>query len=209
MYRSNLTIVVVMIFALQACEKEVMSQHPIKSAAESLTKILPICDDTSVFKTSYDLEPFDHIQDCFLATATKEVPGLGTADWTLNVHTTIGISTVGMGMRLETYADFGPQNFIFERELITLSFPLAEGLHPINSSFYVRLADDGDVGEAEWDLDTNCTNFVEILQLDLECREVRGNFELHFILEGQSISTPHSERVNFINGKFEARIKKF
>ncbi|MBK8565045.1 MAG: hypothetical protein IPN76_17330 [Saprospiraceae bacterium] len=169
--------------------------------------MLPTCDDTSGFKTSYDLEPRDYIQDCFLATASKEVPGLGASDWTFNNHATIGIA--GMGLRFETYADYWFPYYIFQREMINLGIPVESGYHPINSAYYGLSSDDGDVGEAEWDLDTNCASFVEVLQLDLECREVRGNFELHFILKGQNPSAPHSERVNFLNGKFEARIKDF
>ncbi|MBK8565046.1 MAG: hypothetical protein IPN76_17335 [Saprospiraceae bacterium] len=208
MFKSNLAAVVALVLGLLGCEKDISSQLLPKEIAPPPVMVLPICDDTSAFKTSYDLEPFDHIQDCFLATAVKEVPGLGTADWTFNTLSTIGLNGDIMGLRFDTYADYGFPN-VFQRELITLGIPLEQGFHIINSSYYGRVTADGDVGQAAWDLDTTCISFVEILQLDLECREVRGNFELHFRLDGQNTSAPHSERVNFINGKFEARIKDF
>jgi hypothetical protein len=187
---------------LLGCEKEKQSYFE----PERTSQALPSCDDTSDFKSTLDLEPLDHIEDCYLASATKAVPGLDSVVWTLNNHATIGL---GMGLNLYTSIVSGWFNYLYLREEITMGVPISVGLHPLSSASYIRYLDDGDVFDAEWILDTNCSSYVEITQLDLECREVRGNFELHFILKEQSSFFQYSERVNFLNGKFEARILQY
>ncbi len=100
--------------------------------------------------------------------------------------------------------------------------PASVGYHPVYDSyhyqqnpgttfgFYSRLLDDGDVLDGAWDIDTSCLNFIEIKQLDLDCMEVRGDFELHLkmVQQGQ-IGILYSERINFVNGKLEARIMPY
>jgi hypothetical protein len=77
-------------------------------------------------------------------------------------------------------------------------------------SVYGRFLDDMGLPDAYWAIDTTCVNFIEITQLDLECNEVRGNFEMHFkmVQQGQT-GVLYSERINFNNGKFYSHITQY
>jgi hypothetical protein len=195
------------------CQKEEL--HVSKPAAlpnanseDKSSVVLLLCDDETAFQSPIDLEPLTYLQDCYSSTATKEVPGLGSISWVSN----------GSPRNTGGYI-----NFIFDtyepaldtlliRESLLIAFvPPSIGTYEVYDNFmqqniwgvYGRVQDDGETVDAYWSIDTTCLNFIEITQLDLECKEVRGNFEVHFILTTQSLSgILYSERINFLNGKF-------
>jgi hypothetical protein len=186
---------------LLGCEKEKHGYFE----PEMAVQVLPSCDDTSAFKNVLDLIQLGYLEDCYLCNAIKEVPGLGEIPWKANSRATV--SSSNLSLTFETYEPWG--EMMVQREEVICGVPASVGLHPINGGFYLRTLSDGDVIGAVWVYDTTCVSFVDVKQLDLECGEARGNFELHFILDDpKGISQP-SERVNFLNGKFEARILQY
>jgi hypothetical protein len=174
--------------------------------------MLPICDDTTAFKSQADLEPLAYLQDRFLCHATKEVPGLGSIPWTANTRSNIydGKLTIDFHTALP-YFDF----MLLREVLVCTKIPMELGVYPLFCNInacggYARFGSDGDVGDGAWVTDGLCTNYIEIKQIDLECREVRGNFEMHLIMiEPGQFGVDYSERINFLNGKFETRIHNF
>jgi hypothetical protein len=191
--------------------EELSKRMPRKPIAKNLL-VEPICDDTSAFKSSADLEPLAYVKDLFLCHATKEVPGLGSIPWTANTRSQIdnGKLTINFHTGLPYF------DFILLREILGITkVPMELGIHPLSSGIniqggYARLGSDGDVGDGAWVADGLCASYLEIEQIDLECREVRGNFEIHLIMiEPGQFGIDYSERINFLDGKFETRIFNF
>ena len=195
---------ILLLFILPGCLKEQEEAlQPVK-AVQSELSLMATCDDTSAFKSDFDLQQLYYLKDCYLATATKEVPGLGSIPWTANCYAFS--NGTNLGINLTTYLPWFSQ--MYTREGISFSGAgIDVGYYPINGGNYIRLLSDGDVGDAYWKMDTLCNNFIEITQIDWECKEVKGNFEIHFIMTEQGQIYSYSERINFINGKFESRIK--
>jgi hypothetical protein len=195
----------------------IMSQVETIQTPKAELSLVLYCDDTTSFKSQADLVPLNYWQDCFLTKATKEVPGLGIVPWIANARVWIYDGKINLGFN--TFVPFFEE--VYQRENLSIArVPLAVGIYPIYDNYrfqqnpestipgaYTRLGSDGDVLDGIWDIDTLCTNFVEISQLDLEDREVRGNFEMHLIMRQQGqFGVLYSERLRFLNGKFEARI---
>jgi hypothetical protein len=210
-------------FACSSCSKEeAVITVPINSPVEINQAVPPpllACDDTSAFKSPVDLETLSVVQDCYLCNATKQVPGLGSIAW--NANSNVHIANNKLRVNLYTYRPW--YQYMLQREGLSIyNVPLTIGIHSVSDiyhfqadnsilfSSYGRSISDGDVSDGYWTLDTLCTNFIEITQLDLEDMEVRGNFEVHFTLKEQGqVGLLYSERVNFLNGKIEARILGF
>jgi hypothetical protein len=216
----RLTIALIFISSFNCHKEEQNSIEPaalLNSDSEmNSAGIQSVCDDVTAFKSLVDLEPLDYVQDCFSSTAIKEVPGLGSVPWASD-----GIIR-NIDNRLYPYFRNYKQYFeeFLARESLNFNnIPLSIGTYVVHDdSFweqnmeavycnYHRLLDDGDVADGHWRVDTNCVNFIEITHLDLECKEVRGNFEVHMTMtqQGQT-SIQYSERINFLNGAFYARI---
>lgn len=205
----NKIVIVFSLFFCFGCKKEVEGIGPPTSNStkpQEEAQLVAICDDTSAFKTDWDFQPLTYVEDCFLCRATKEVPGLDSASWTMNSRAEIGNT---IGLVFETYTPFGQALYL--RETVSFAVPPVVGFHSVGENYasYIRTISDGDVIDAIWDIDTNCANIVEITQIDFECEEVRGKFDLHFILSDPKSGIPHSDRINFTNGKFEARFKHY
>jgi hypothetical protein len=168
--------------------------------------MLPICDDTTAFKSQADLEPLSYLKDRFLCHATKEVPGLGSIPWTANTRSNIQNGK----LRINVHTALPYFDFMLLREILVYSnVPMELGIHHLYGG-YARFGSDGDVGDGAWVSDGLCPSFIEIEQIDLECREVRGNFEMHLIMiEPGQFGIDYSERINFLNGKFETRIHNY
>jgi hypothetical protein len=221
MKNAKLLTLAIIFISFPNCQKE--EQHSLESEVllnsnpDIQPAIIPlVCDDVTAFKSSVDLEPLVFLQDCFSCTATKEVPGLGSISWVSN--------GIVRSLDDKLYLNFqkSEQNFelLFRRETLNLNdVPMSIGTYVVHDNFfwqqnmegphggYYRLLDDGDVLDAGWSIDTTCLSFIEITQLDLECKEVRGKFEVHLqmVQQGQA-GTLYSERINFLNGEFYARI---
>ncbi len=190
------------------CKKETAyteSAIPIANYNQELLAIVAECDDTSAFKSDLDLKSLWYLEDCYLCNSVKEVPGLGTISWTANTAAGIGNNTIGI--YFSTYFPWG--NYMFLREDLHFVLPFSVGIYQVDNAYYGRITADGDVWDGDWKIDANCFSFVEITQLDLDCKEVRGVFELHFIQDEPSALFQYSERINFLNGKFEARILQY
>ncbi len=176
------------------------------------------CEDTTFFMSNVDLEPLAFLYNCYLVTATKEVPGLGSIPWTGNIF--VNISEDKFQFYTGTYQD--SIDWLIREDLFCGYVPISTGIHPVYDGYhyqqnigttfggYARSLDDGDVADGYWNIDTTCVNYIEITQLDLQNKEVRGNFEFHLKMQTQGqAGILYSERINFINGKFKARIHEF
>ncbi len=205
--------------AFSNCKKEVSNsvEPKIVVSAPAVNKPIDVfgCDDTTFFQSSEDLEQLVYLHDCYLCTATKEVPGLGSIPWTANIF--VYIVENKLQFQIGTFQD--SINWFIREEIFCAYVPIIAGIHPVFDNYhynqnpgstfggYARSFDDGDVADGYWTIDTTCTNFIEIAQLDLVDKELRGNFSFHLkmLTQGQN-GTLYSERINFIDGKFAARI---
>ncbi len=196
------------------CKKEYAIPEKNYLASEQPPTNLPLplgCDDTSAFKNILDLQPFEYLRNCYLCTAVKQVPGLGEIPWKANCMVSIVDTTFRLGFY--TYEPWFGE--LLPREELSFVFvPMSIGVQPIdnwlqNSGHYIRLWDDGDLIGAGWETDTTCTSYIELTRIDLEDAEIEGEFEIHLILKYPDLTgILHSERINFLNGKFVAEIEK-
>lgn len=212
---SNQLISALLIMLLcNSCKKEyeTLEKHAlIREQPPTVGAILMGCDDTSAFKSSVDLQPLEYLRNCYECTAIKQVPGLGEIPWKANCMVSIVDTTFRFGFY--TYATWFEE--LLPREELSFVFvPISLGIHPIdnwlqNSGHYVRLWDDGDLIGAGWETDTTCTSYIKLTRIDLEDEEIEGEFEIHLILKYPDLTgILHSERINFLNGKFIAEIEK-
>ena len=157
------------------------------------------------FTTEKDLIPLYFSPDSFLCSATKEVPGLGSVNWTAN-----SVGQIVRGKLLFTCITFQDSiNFELREILGVGNIPLEIGNNilgnDINFPFsgYGTAVADGDLINAEWGLNLEQDNYFEVLQLDTISHIVEGKFDLHFKMTRQgSFGFVHSERINFKNGGF-------
>jgi hypothetical protein len=173
-------------------------------------------NDPVYFKSLVDLEPLTFLPDSFLCTATKEVPGLGSIPWTANCEVYIADNTlqfrfrtmqdtITKGIREHLYCDYVP---IVQDYYIVGTFD-AYAQPPVYNTFatYGRSLDDGDVADGFWTVDETKLNFIEITHLDLDKKQVRGRFDLYFLMKEQGThGILYSEQINFKSGSFTARI---
>jgi hypothetical protein len=164
--------------------------------------------EPELFLTEEDLMPLYFRPDSFLCTATKEVPGLGRANWTANILAVQRDSKLSL-----TFITYQDAINIHARERLSFrNIPISTGQWVIGSdsylpfSTYSRWLDDGDVLNASWRVDTTLNNILEVTKLDTTSRLVEGNFSLYFKMTTQgSFGIVHSERINFNNGYFSAK----
>jgi hypothetical protein len=160
------------------------------------------------FVTGEDLVPLYFLPDTFLCSATKEVPGLGSVNWTANI-----LAVLRKGKLSLTFITYQDSINIHARERLSFSnIPLATGSNVIGNdlslpfSTYGRSLADGDVLNASWEVDPDLDNTLEVTQLDTMLRLVSGNFNLHFKMTTQgSFGFVHSERINFSSGYFTTK----
>ena len=199
------------------CRKDVMHLETKSSNNERLT-ILAQCDDTAAFKSSVDLQPLEYLRNCYSCTAIKQVPGLGEMSWIGNCQVRIAWDTV-LVFSFTTYQPFF-EELLRREELYIQIVPINIGTFAIFDNYqwqqnqslsfgsYSRSTADGDVSDGFWAIDTLCTNYIEITRLNLEDKEVEGRFEMHLKMKTQGTNgVLYSERINFLNGKFEAEIE--
>lgn len=205
--------------SLLGCQKDIQDNfRPIATTDSDTHYLLPSCDDTTAFKSELDLVQLDWLQDCDACSSIKEVPGLGFISWNANTRALMNDNKISLFFN--TYYPY--MNLMLQREELYLSnIPSSAGLYPLFDDFhylqnmndgyglYYRAISDGDVSDGYWDIDTLCSSFIEITQVDLECMEIRGKFEVHLKMVEPSEFYQYSERINFINGKFEARIREY
>lgn len=193
--------------------------RPVSEQLPPAGTILTGCDDTTAFKSSVDLQPLEYLQNCYMCTAVKQVPGLGEIPWVGNCQVYIAWDTV-LVFRFLSYEPYF-EEFLLREDLGLDYVPISVGMHQIfdyanwaidpKKSFgaYGRLLDDGDVADGFWGTDTTCVNYIEITRLDLEDREIEGKFEIHLKMKSQGThGILYSERINFLNGKFKSEIEK-
>jgi hypothetical protein len=165
-------------------------------------------EDSDFFATKDDLVPLYFLSDTFTCTAKKEVPGLGSIDWTSNI-----IATQWKEKLFFTFITFESAENPYIRERLSFSnIPPQKGVHELGSvamrpsCSYSRWLGDGDLLHAGWKLDTTKENWLEVVQLDTVARMVRGKFDVHLIIHEQGgLGILHSERINFKKGNFETR----
>lgn len=184
---------------------------------EKTEMVMTACDDTTAFKSTVDLESLAILQGCYSCASIKTVPGLGEIPWYGNCEVYIVYDTL-LEFRFMTYELYFEE--YLKREELSFSYvPLQKGLYAVfdneqwqqnmGLSFgsYGRSLDDGDVADGFWGVDTTCSNFIEITRLDLGDKEIEGKFEIHLKMKSQGThGILYSERINFGNGKFKARI---
>jgi hypothetical protein len=171
--------------------------------------------EETYYTTAIDLVLFTWLPDDYLCTATKEVPGLGTVSWTANTRAWISDNNM-LNINFMTYTDTVYQ---YQREHIGIQYiPIRLGDHTVYDDhknrtttvgIYARLLADGDVSDAAWRPDLSKNNYVRLTKIDLENRQLEGEFDLHFkiIIQGKH-GTAFSERINFKSGKFRAKIRE-
>ncbi|MEY3240524.1 MAG: hypothetical protein RIR11_1962 [Bacteroidota bacterium] len=164
--------------------------------------------EPSFFVTGEDLLPLYHLQDSFLCTATKEVPGLGSVNWTANI-----LAVLRKGKLSLTFITYQDSINIHARERLSFrNIPISTGFNVVGNNLsllfgtYDRWLADGDVLNASWEVDTALDNTLEVTQLDTVSRLVSGNFNIHFKMTTQgSFGFVHSEQINFSSGYFSAK----
>lgn len=198
-----------------ACKKEPEIpgwHHGASEQALTEMQIQTGCDDTSAFKSTVDLQPLEYLKNCYSCTAIKQVPGLGEIPWKANCMVRI----VGAKLRLWFYT-YEPwfEELLPREQLAFVDVPIDLGIHfvgniiPLSRGYYTRLWDDGDVVGAGWETDTTCTSYINLTRIDLDNEEIEGEFEIHLTLKyPDPTGILHSERINFLNGRFNAEIEK-
>ena len=179
-----------------------------------LLAFLSACKKDDSFKSNVDLEQFTFLPDSFLCTATKEVPGVGKIPWTANC--TAWLSDNKLEIIFNTINN---QSDKYIREVLQFS-----ALEPIvgnckifnyNSKWkkvpfcgYSRTLSDGDVYDSLWGCIEEESNYLEIEEIDLLNKIVKGNFNVHLRKENPGNSgVMYSDYINFKSGQFTARIK--
>ena len=165
-------------------------------------------EESIFFTTEEDLIPLYFLSDSFLCTATKEVPGLGSINWTANI-----LGVIRNGKLSVTFITYQDSVNVDARERLSFgNIPVALGSNNLGNdtylpfSSYSRWLSDGDVLNASWDIDNKMDNTLEVTQLDTICKVVTGKFDVHFKMITQgSFGFVHSERINFKNGSFIAK----
>lgn len=165
-------------------------------------------EDSDFFATKDDLVPLYFLSDTFTCTAQKEVPGLGSINWTSNI-----IAVQREGTLFFSFITFESAESPYIRERLSFwNLPVQTGktelqkAHPQPYCSYNRTLGDGDLLHASWKLDTTKENWLEVVQLDTVARMVRGKFDVHLIMHEQGgLGILHSERINFKKGNFEMR----
>ena len=165
-------------------------------------------EESVFFTTEEDLIPLYFLSDSFLCTATKEVPGLGSINWTANI-----LGVIRNGKLSVTFITYQDSVNVDARERLSFgNIPVALGSNNLGNdtylpfSSYSRWLSDGDVLNASWDIDNKMDNTLEVTQLDTICKVVTGKFDVHFKMITQgSFGFVHSERINFKNGSFIAK----
>ena len=154
----------------------------------------------------------------YLCTATKEVPGLGSVDWTAN--TLAFIKDNKINLHLQTYQDtidkfqrehlgFNNVEIIANKKIEIYDVDNFQKNTDLPFGAYGRLLADGDVADGFWTIDMSKTNYIRMTKIDLDKRIVEGEFDVHFRMKTQSTNgTLYSERINFKSGKFVAEIAK-
>lgn len=225
-YRQNIAVINILIIKLMLISQAYSQTVPMPEIA--LTSPLVAyhasgdCNDTSGYKTMVDLEELSWLKDHFYCTAVKAVPGLGEKNWRGNSEVLMRNSD-SKDFFLFTFSSYMDFDDVLElRESFASLIPKREGkyeLHSISqaeqdtsllSGGYYRMEADGDVFDGSWDIDTTCTNFIEIIQLSLEDQEICGRFELHFIkMTDGNNGNIYSDRIHFLQGDFFAYIRRF
>ena len=160
------------------------------------------------FITGKDLIPLYFLPDSFLCTASKEVPGLGSINWTANTF-----GQIVSGKFLLTCLTYQDSIDFEQREILGVgNIPLEVRNNILGNgtnfpfSSYATAVADGDLINAEWELDLEQDNYFEVIQLDTISHIVKGKFDLNFKMTRQgSFGFVHSERINFKNGSFIAK----
>jgi len=174
------------------------------------------CNDLATIKSQVDLKALSYIDACYLCYSTKSVPGFGSINWISN---TLGYNFDSI-IKLEFKTYFKNINQYYLRERIGFILPQKLGNYTISNTIrntknelnpfasYVRTIDDGDVVDGVWQVDTFCQNFLNITQFNKEDKYISGEFELHLVKKKGDAGSGiiYSDRINFINGKFQANI---
>jgi hypothetical protein len=218
----NFNIKIIVIFSallLFYCQKD-----DIKNGLPDQVTNIPIdssqffysCNDLATIKSQVDLKVLNYIDACYLCYSTKSVPGLGSINWISN---TLGYNFDSI-IKLEFKTYYKNFNQYYSRERIGFITPQKLGKYKIYDTYrnaqnelvpyasYIRTISDGDVVDGVWLVDTLCQNFLNITQFNKEDKYISGDFELHLVKKKGDAGSGiiYSDRINFLNGKFQANI---
>ncbi len=169
-------------------------------------------------KDSRDLKEYIIRNDSTLATAVKLVPNQGYIQWKANAGTSFYNGRNGVVLRnyVDTIDWRNLDSWVNKRDLISLEYhTVVKGRQKLVDDeaaardsnllrvVYFRSTADGDVFDADWQLDSAFDNFIEITKMDTQF--IEGNFNLYFKLNHQSTIYLYAPFVQFRCGYFKAK----
>ena len=140
-------------------------------------------------------------------------------DWLASGEaSTIGINKNHLGISGTTFFPYvsGKDTFYLWAESISFFVPKKTGVYPVKfggnflndaaTSGFIYLIDDTII--ASWDTDTtNTSNVVEITELDLVNKRVKGKFEVAYTIDTTGLDYHrYPARLHFYNGEFDVEI---
>lgn len=185
-----------------------------KILSDSLINIYA-CNDLASIRSEIDLKILSYISTCYLCSSLKSVPGFGSINWTSNCETYFTQDSF-LKIEIRTYQKDNLQ-FYPREKILFLNVPKKIGVFKLSSiskinnqkvpyASYFRLVADGDLLDASWKIDTSCTNYLNINQINLDDKYISGEFEIHLMIDNKSSITNYSDRINFTESKFQSNI---
>ncbi|MBL7831424.1 MAG: hypothetical protein JNK41_10385 [Saprospiraceae bacterium] len=191
-----------------------------------LLNIISCKEDNDDYLNTPDFKQYLTIESdsTYTITATKNVPGIGSAFWKSNGSTIMENGKIDIYFINYSFAYFTTDSILVPRELISFQphnlkigdfsqlLTNAEGSNKdstLISPLFVLLTDDGDVAIGSWQLDTTKKNTFKITGIDYERGIFAGTFNFYFYSKDPVEYPEHySQRINFLNGKFTLPIPK-
>ncbi|MEP7196009.1 MAG: hypothetical protein ABI851_05775 [Saprospiraceae bacterium] len=186
------------------------------------------CIDSSIIPAqnvmnSADLKRYLVRPDTFGANAIKIVPFQGYINWEGNIEVNhrSNIYTILFSNYSDTTNWQNSDNWAFRRENIIIEFDIEKSGRQksydeeanykdstLLRSIYFKVTADGDVSDANWQLDLNFESYIEITKIDKLKSSMEGNFNLYYKLQKQSTipNIKYSNNAQFKCGYFKSSL---
>jgi hypothetical protein len=158
---------------------------------------------------------YTYKSDFAISAATKKAPDIAGIDWIGNIYIRQNKNTKDLLFILSTVSD---TIWKYNREEInTNNIPMKTGVYLPTSknknlaaneiwmTYYISAAD-GDAYDGHYVIDENYKSELQIIAIDTITQQIKGTYDLYFVLAGQSPSgLIHPPKVSFLNGKFDTK----